>query len=111
MFSKISAKVVPMGRKLNNGPVEKKKSQKPPVSIVSCFETDAKLTFTIKKHENRLLETNYFKDRSKALFRFVKSTAANIGSNFFILKSLALNNSNRITKPCLLAMVTASFAS
>ena len=100
MLQNITMKVLNMKRQLNSTPntIEKEKSS--PILVVSCYGTDEKLVKTLKTHEDELLKTNSFKNISKPVFRFVKKTGSNIGSNLSVLKSIALGRKKGKTSPC-----------
>ena len=74
-----------------------------PVLIVSCHGTDEKLVETLKKHEDDLHKTNYFKNAAKPIFLYA---GANIGSKLSVLKSIALGK--REVKQFLVIPIIAS---
>ena len=89
-----------MNRTIDRDTAETDAHQKSSILVVSCHGTDEKLTSTVRKFGNSLLQTNSFKEATKPLFKFVKRTAANIGSRLAVHKSLALNNQVGCTEPC-----------
>ena len=95
-----SKKVIDLERNVNEQHGDAETVSKSDILVVSCYGTDAKLTSTLQKHQNSLLQTNSFKNSAKPLFRFVKRTAANLGSKLAVLKSIALDDQSGETRPC-----------
>jgi len=100
MLLNISKKVINLERNVNEQHGDAEPVSKSDILVVSCFGTDTKLTSTLKKHQNSLLQTNCFKNSAKPLFRFVKRTAANVGSKLAVLKSITLDDQSGETRPC-----------
>ena len=101
MLVSISSKVLNMQRTLTklSNTVEKDNNSKP-ILVVSCFGTDDKLVKTLKSQEDKLLQTNSFKNSAKPLFQFVEKTAPNLSNMLSVLKSLALGKKKGKTVPC-----------
>ena len=105
MVSNIKEKVLNMERKIvreeeNANPRSPKEGkQAEPVCVISTYGTDENLVKTLKSSESALLNTRSFKEYKK-VFRFVKRTAANIGSILVQNKMLAVGKRFGLTKPC-----------
>ena len=101
MLINISSKVLNMQRsltKVSNTSEDEINSK--PILVVSSFGTDEKLVKTLKSQEDKLLQTNSFKNSAKPLFQFVKKTAPNLSNMLSVLKSLALGKKKGKTVPC-----------